>query len=387
MPLLLAAGVARAQVGAQNNNQNNNQNQNQQNNQNQNQDQNNNQNNNQDNANANADALALDPANVQDASAATGLEGGAAEDGQAASETDAANFINFCTGKTLTNGLQVEAGSCNGIPMGDIPAAAQMVSAIFIEPQNQQDFAEFTEINFQVQIANLEAGTFTNPDNTYYAAPQTLNNGGVVIGHTHITVQDLLGEENPTDAPDAGTFAFFKGINDAGDGNGLLAAPFADGLPAGNYRACSMTSSSNHQPVLMPVAQRGAQDDCVRFTVGQGNANANGNANNNNNNNNQQAGQGQDAQAGQGQDAQAGQGQDAQAGQGQDAQAGQGQDAQAGQGQDAQAGQGQDAQAGQGQAAQAGQGQDAQAGQGQGAGRRGRGRFGRTKFAARDFVA
>jgi transcription initiation factor TFIID subunit 15 len=32
-----------------------------------------------------------------------------------------------------------------------------------------------------------------------------------------------------------------------------------------------MTSSSNHQPVLMPVAQRGAQDDCQKFSVGQGN--------------------------------------------------------------------------------------------------------------------
>ena len=30
-------------------------------------------------------------------------------------KSDDANFINFCTGKTLTNGLQVRQGSCNGI--------------------------------------------------------------------------------------------------------------------------------------------------------------------------------------------------------------------------------------------------------------------------------
>lgn len=35
--------------------------------------------------------------------------------GQAESATDAFNFINFCAGETLTNGLQVTAGSCNGI--------------------------------------------------------------------------------------------------------------------------------------------------------------------------------------------------------------------------------------------------------------------------------
>lgn len=41
---------------------------------------------------------------------------------------DDANFINFCTGKTISNGLQVQGGSCNPIPMGDIPAADKMVS-------------------------------------------------------------------------------------------------------------------------------------------------------------------------------------------------------------------------------------------------------------------
>lgn len=31
--------------------------------------------------------------------------------------SDNANFINFCSGKTLTNGLQIKTGSCNGIRM------------------------------------------------------------------------------------------------------------------------------------------------------------------------------------------------------------------------------------------------------------------------------
>lgn len=38
-----------------------------------------------------------------------------AEAGQAASATDANNFINFCAGKTITDGLQVKGGSCNPI--------------------------------------------------------------------------------------------------------------------------------------------------------------------------------------------------------------------------------------------------------------------------------
>lgn len=36
-------------------------------------------------------------------------------DGQAESATDGSNFINFCSGQTVTNGLQVQGGSCNGI--------------------------------------------------------------------------------------------------------------------------------------------------------------------------------------------------------------------------------------------------------------------------------
>lgn len=45
-----------------------------------------------------------------------------------------------------------------------------------------------------------------------------------------------------------------KGINDDGNGQGLLSATVTDGLPAGTYRVCTMNSASNHQPVLMPVS-------------------------------------------------------------------------------------------------------------------------------------
>lgn len=152
--------------------------------------------------------------------------------------------------------------------MGKMPAQAKMISAVFTNPQNGDNVAANTDFTISVQMANLAAGTFTNPDSTYYSAPQDLDSTGAIIGHTHVVVQDTGNSLNPTAALDATQFAFFKGINDAGNGKGLLSADVAGGLPAGNYRACSMTGAANHQPVLMPVAQRGAQDDCVRFTVG-----------------------------------------------------------------------------------------------------------------------
>lgn len=194
---------------------------------------------------------------------------GAAEVGQAKSLTSQNNFINNCAGKTLTNGLQITTGSCNGITMGDIPAKTSMVSSTIIFPPTSGSAVvqSDTSFNITVQMANIVAGSFTNADATYYAAPQFLQ-GGLVVGHTHVTVQDLGKSLNPTTALDATQFAFFKGINDAGNGKGLLTAVVTGGLPAGNYRVCTMASASNHQPVLMPVAQRGTPDDCTKFIVG-----------------------------------------------------------------------------------------------------------------------
>ncbi|RDW73669.1 hypothetical protein BP5796_07111 [Coleophoma crateriformis] len=194
-------------------------------------------------------------------------EVGAAEVGQAKSATSTNNFINNCSGKTLTNGLQILTGSCNGIPMGDIPAKTAMVSSVITFPQtNGKAIASDTDFTITVQMSNIVSGSFTNADATYYAAPQALS-GGKVVGHTHVTVQDMGSSLNPTTALDATKFAFFKGINTAADSQGVLSATVTGGLPAGNYRVCTMASASNHQPVLMPVAQRGTADDCTKFTV------------------------------------------------------------------------------------------------------------------------
>lgn len=150
--------------------------------------------------------------------------------------------------------------------MGEIPSTQNMVSSILVNPQHNDNLAANQDFDIQVQVDNFQAGTFTNADNTYYSAPQQLNGQGQIIGHTHVTVQDMGNSLTPNQPLDATQFVFFKGINDAGNGNGLLSATVTGGLPAGNYRVCTMFSASNHQPVLMPVAQRGAQDDCNKFT-------------------------------------------------------------------------------------------------------------------------
>lgn len=180
--------------------------------------------------------------------------------------SDENNFINFCDGQEITNGQQVTTGSCNGIPMGRIPAVSNMISAIITNPQSGSQVPSDQTFNISVQTMNLNAGNFVNPTTNYYTAPQDLDDAGNIIGHCHVTVQDI-GTLDSTTPPDPTTFAFFKGIDDAGNGQGLLQAVIEGGLPSGTYRVCTMIAAQNHQPVAMPVAQRGAQDDCNKFEV------------------------------------------------------------------------------------------------------------------------
>lgn len=162
--------------------------------------------------------------------------------------SDPANFINFCSGQTLTNGRQVNAGSCNGIPMGKIPASTKMVSAVILNPALGDQIPSDTTFNVSVQVQGLTAGFFTNPTITYYNAPQDLDPNGNIIGHCHVTIQAFGNDLNPSAPPDPEKFAFFKGIEDAGNNQGLLQATVGGGLPVGFYRVCTMISSSNHQP-------------------------------------------------------------------------------------------------------------------------------------------
>lgn len=60
-------------------------------------------------------AATLDPDVIQVGSSTDGSGSLGANADQAPSLTSENNFINFCKGQTLTNGLQITEGSCNGI--------------------------------------------------------------------------------------------------------------------------------------------------------------------------------------------------------------------------------------------------------------------------------
>jgi len=210
-------------------------------------------------------SLTLDKSVINSNFAKTGQEG-ATEAGQVASLTSTNNYINFCIGKTLTNGQQIKTGSCNSTPMGDIPSTTKQPSAKFVSPANLDTIAANKAFTVQLAVINMETGNFVNPTTNYYSAPQQLNGQGLIVAHSHITIQQIKSLTD-TAVPDPTKFAFFQGLNAAAKG-GILSATVTGGLPAGVYRISSINTNANHSPVVGPVAQRGAFDDAIYVTVG-----------------------------------------------------------------------------------------------------------------------
>ena len=121
------------------------------------------------------------------------------------------NFINYCLlfpNLPITNGQQIQSGSCNPIPMGQIPSSDNMPSAKFVFPQNGGQVPANQNFTVQLAISNLGTGNFVNADANYFAAPQQLANG-IIQGHSHITVEKLSALDQTT-TTNPKVFAFFK---------------------------------------------------------------------------------------------------------------------------------------------------------------------------------
>jgi len=213
-------------------------------------------------------SLTLDPSVIGSAFA----KGQGVNPGEANSLQSTNNFINFCVGKTITNGQQVQAGSCNPVGMGDIPSTANMPSAKFQFPANGGTVTPNTDFTIKMAIGGMETGQFTNAQASYFAAPQQLNAQGQIIGHSHVVVE-LLSALDQTTLTNPTKFAFFKGLNAAAVG-GVLTADVTGGLPAGFYKLSSINTAANHQPCLVPIAQHGSLDDAIYFTVGNAGGNS-----------------------------------------------------------------------------------------------------------------
>ncbi|EJT98969.1 hypothetical protein DACRYDRAFT_24076 [Dacryopinax primogenitus] len=190
------------------------------------------------------------------------------EAGQVPSLTSSNNFINFCAtmpNVPLTNGQQIKTGSCNPTPMGAIISQDNMPSSKFQFPKNLDVIQSNTAFTISMAINNLVTGNFVSATQNYFGAPSQVNSQGIQFGHSHVVIEAIDSISSTTVTKPA-VFAFFKGLN-APAQNGILTAEVTGGLPAGTYKLSSINSASNHQPVLVAVAQHGDLDDTVYFTV------------------------------------------------------------------------------------------------------------------------
>ncbi|TNY20563.1 hypothetical protein DMC30DRAFT_416832 [Rhodotorula diobovata] len=161
--------------------------------------------------------------------------------GQVASATSVNNFINNCLLRTdlpLTNGQQVTGGSCNAVPMGVIAAQNKAPSCKFTNPKNLDVIPPNQDFTITMAIKNLQTGNFVNAQQNYFSAPQATNDQGIIIGHSHVVVEQIDSLTSTT-VTDPTKFAFFKGLNEPAN-NGVLSATVAGGLPEGVYKHGSL---------------------------------------------------------------------------------------------------------------------------------------------------
>lgn len=181
----------------------------------------------------------------------------------------------FCTksGAKEATGVQFKqltaassGSSCSSTAQGVMPSIENMVSTLITAPENGAHIDPNQPLVITLDVLNLDTGFFADADKDYYLRPQTLGSTGNIQGHQHVTIQLLNGKK----APIPKTFAFFKGIDDVATSGGATlgtVAPPGTFSEPGTYRICSLSGSFTHQPVIMPVARRGAQDDCIRVHV------------------------------------------------------------------------------------------------------------------------
>ncbi|KAI8811562.1 hypothetical protein BJ742DRAFT_121053 [Cladochytrium replicatum] len=164
-------------------------------------------------------------------------------------------------GLTTSDGSQIKTGACSDTPQGAIPSFDNMVSTLIVQPQYDATLDANVDNAVTIDILGLETGFFDVPTTQYYLFPQTLNNKGQIQGHQHVVVQDIN-----QGIPSAQKFVFFKGLNaPSNDGRTLsVVIPKGTFKANGAHRICSITGTFSHQPVIMAVAQRGSQDDCIR---------------------------------------------------------------------------------------------------------------------------
>jgi hypothetical protein len=170
------------------------------------------------------------------------------------------------TGQQQPNG----GNMCVSTPQGLIPEVGKMVTTLITSPPSSSTVNADQGFCLQFQTNNMMSGLSADLTTQFLMVPQTLDsNTGMVQGFMQVVVQKI---DDPALAPDAKEVQFFASTVDTkSDSNGVTKykVDVPPGLikTRGLHRLCTVAASASGQPVIMPVAQRGPQDDCIRLNI------------------------------------------------------------------------------------------------------------------------
>ncbi|KAI8899988.1 hypothetical protein BC833DRAFT_563672 [Globomyces pollinis-pini] len=176
----------------------------------------------------------------------------------------AASGAGEATGQQQANGGQM----CSSTVQGVIPDVNNMVSTMIQEPASGATLNGAQGFQVKFSSINLNSGFGLNAQNQFLLAPQTIGANGKIEGLQQLVIQKI---NNPNAAPAAAQVSFFQAVNQKSNNNGV--GNFNVNVPAGAvktkglHRICTMAAAAAMQPVVMPIAQRGAQDDCIRVNI------------------------------------------------------------------------------------------------------------------------
>jgi hypothetical protein len=157
---------------------------------------------------------------------------------------------------------------CSQTIQGLIPDVENMVSALITAPADGSTQSASKGFKVTFIVTGMASGFFGNPATDFMKFPQSLDPAtGRIQGVSALSIQKMTDKQ----APPGSKVEFFQLLKEKDDGNGQTryTVNIAPGAlkSTGIHRACTANLMAGLTPVIMPVAQRGAQDDCIRINV------------------------------------------------------------------------------------------------------------------------
>ena len=170
--------------------------------------------------------------------------------------------ISTSSPKLIQDFCQNKKSTCITTVMGYIPAVDRMPFALIKSPLDGDSFSS-SRGNFKVEldVHNLELVP-VDTIQSLFSGPQSLNEKGHLKGSIGLSVQYLGMNLNQIEIPDAENYDYFTP-----KGSDLTQFEITGLTKVGIYRVCTLMSAPTFQSLALPVAKRGSQNDCIRFTL------------------------------------------------------------------------------------------------------------------------